>query len=187
LGFIPEGRTFTGELIAESLGESAQTTDAFLSRLSRDGVVERVARGLFRVPRRTRVVAMDLLDAPEEEVFSTLGKIWLGLLRRRARPSAAVYSRRRELALLDADVAEGGTDLLDMQRDVDGLSYVLVSRDLTPPFSVGLFGDWGTGKTFFMDMMRRKIRELSAKSATAARATALKFPELCPISGDSTL
>jgi hypothetical protein len=174
LAFIPEGRTFTSEFIASSLDESVTATDALLSRLSGANAIEPVAHGQFRLPRRTRVVALDLLDDSDDtEINPKIAKVWQGMLKGEAAPSVALYSRRRELAPLDADVAEGGTDLLNMQRDVDGLSYVLVSRDLTPPFSVGLFGDWGTGKTFFMDMMRRKISKLSADSAAAGRGHTL--------------
>jgi hypothetical protein len=166
LALIPEGRSFAVEHIAEALSESVQTIDALLSRLSRDGAVERLARGQFRIPRQTRDAAGDLLEFSDDDALK-LGRIWLGVLKREARRPIPVYPRRRELVSLDADVVEGGTDLLDMKRDVDALSYVVAAKDLTPPLSVGLFGDWGTGKTFFMDLMRRKISQLSADSANA--------------------
>ena len=38
---------------------------------------------------------------------------------------------------------------------------VLAHRDVTPPISVGLFGDWGSGKSFFMSEMRSLISRLS--------------------------
>jgi cell division protein FtsB len=169
LQFFPEGRTFAVEFIAESLGESLQTTDALLSRLARDGVVERLARGRFRITGETRDAAIVVAKKDPGEDFDVgpLARVWLGVLKREARRPVQVSSRRLQFASLDADVAEGGTDLLDMKRDVDALCYVLTAKDLVPPLSVGLFGDWGTGKTFFMDLMRTKIRRLSADSAKA--------------------
>ncbi len=52
-------------------------------------------------------------------------------------------------------------DLLGIQRDVDALCAVVASSRVYPPLSVGLFGDWGSGKSFFMAKLRRRIDELA--------------------------
>lgn len=57
------------------------------------------------------------------------------------------------------DVAHG-EDLLGIAPDVQALASVIASRRLTPPLSVGLFGHWGSGKSFFMGRLRRQIEEL---------------------------
>jgi KAP family P-loop domain len=44
---------------------------------------------------------------------------------------------------------------------------VIMAENVKPPLSLGLFGDWGTGKSFFMNKMRRRIDELEAESARA--------------------
>lgn len=41
-------------------------------------------------------------------------------------------------------------------------AQVLSSRQLAPPLFVGLFGDWGSGKTFFMQSIRRRIDAINA-------------------------
>ncbi|MCP4766831.1 MAG: hypothetical protein GY875_11235 [Gammaproteobacteria bacterium] len=51
-------------------------------------------------------------------------------------------------------------DQLRIQRYVDAFARVIASRNLTPPLSIGLFGDWGSGKTFFMDSLEEQIHEL---------------------------
>ncbi|MFO0758354.1 MAG: P-loop NTPase fold protein [Byssovorax sp.] len=55
-------------------------------------------------------------------------------------------------------------DLLGIQRDVDALCMVIASRQIRPPLSVGLFGDWGAGKSFFMAKLRRRVEELARRS-----------------------
>jgi hypothetical protein len=57
---------------------------------------------------------------------------------------------------------------------LDGISYQsdafasvqLVNYKVAPPLSVGLFGDWGSGKSFFMAKLRERVDQLAA----AARA-----------------
>jgi hypothetical protein len=56
----------------------------------------------------------------------------------------------------------GAEDLLGIQPEVDAFAYLLASRGLVPPLAVGLFGDWGSGKSFFMRSVRRRIEEITA-------------------------
>lgn len=51
-------------------------------------------------------------------------------------------------------------DLVDIRAEVDAFAYLLASRGLKPPLAVGLFGDWGSGKSFFMDSVRNRIEQL---------------------------
>jgi hypothetical protein len=64
-----------------------------------------------------------------------------------------------------ADTDEG-QDWLGITKDVNMLADLVVSRHIDPPLSVGLFGNWGSGKSFFMRQMRARVRTL-ANAATA--------------------
>jgi hypothetical protein len=59
-----------------------------------------------------------------------------------------------------SDAAEG-TDLLNIRSDVDAVCAVLAARDVKPPLALGLFGNWGTGKSFFMAQMHDEIQALA--------------------------
>ena len=39
--------------------------------------------------------------------------------------------------------------------DVDAFARLIASRHMSPPLSVAVFGDWGSGKTFFMRRLQR--------------------------------
>lgn len=65
-----------------------------------------------------------------------------------------------------ADVAQG-EDRLGVSAEVNTLCDVVMAREVTPPLSVGLFGDWGTGKTFFMRLMQKRIAQLAEASEQA--------------------
>ena len=56
-----------------------------------------------------------------------------------------------------------GTDRLDIMADVRAICAVLAASDVEPPLSVGLFGDWGTGKSFFMARMQDEIDKLAGR------------------------
>jgi WD40 repeat protein len=65
-----------------------------------------------------------------------------------------------------ADVAQG-EDRLGVSAEVNTLCNVIMAREVTPPLSVGLFGDWGTGKSFFMGLMQKRIAWLAEASERA--------------------
>lgn len=52
-------------------------------------------------------------------------------------------------------------DLIGIRAEVDAFAYLLASRGLKPPLAVGLFGEWGSGKTFFMQSVRNRIESLT--------------------------
>ncbi|HXM58520.1 MAG TPA: P-loop NTPase fold protein, partial [Candidatus Dormibacteraeota bacterium] len=56
-----------------------------------------------------------------------------------------------------------------IDEDVDAFARLIASRHMAPPLSIAVFGDWGSGKTFFMRRLRDRVAEL----ATGARASGL--------------
>jgi hypothetical protein len=54
-----------------------------------------------------------------------------------------------------------GPDQLGIQGEVNAVCEVITDPEVKPPLAVGLFGEWGTGKSFFMEKMRERIAELT--------------------------
>ena len=65
-------------------------------------------------------------------------------------------------------------DPLNIVAEVEMLVSVLLASDTPPPVAVGLFGDWGSGKSFFMALMQERIGELS-RLAAEGRPEAASF------------
>jgi hypothetical protein len=64
-------------------------------------------------------------------------------------------------------------DRLGIAAEVEMLVSILMASDTPLPLAVGLFGDWGSGKSFFMALMQERIEEL-------ARLSAQGSPEAAP-------
>lgn len=61
------------------------------------------------------------------------------------------------------DVAGPATiqpDLVGISPEANALAYLMASVDLDPPLAVGLFGDWGSGKSFLMRDVRARMGRL---------------------------
>lgn len=87
----------------------------------------------------------ELLSTAEQQIFSPL------------------------LTVLDSDTAEQAThDLLNIDDDAIAIAKILCARDAAPPLAFGLFGEWGSGKTFFMRRVYRHVNTLTSKVADSA-------------------
>ncbi|BCJ46958.1 hypothetical protein GCM10010168_35220 [Actinoplanes ianthinogenes] len=74
---------------------------------------------------------------------------------RRANPRQPV-----DLPAYASDRIDAGHDLIGIAAEADAFAYLLASRDLTPPLAIGLFGDWGSGKSFLMQAVKDRINQL---------------------------
>jgi hypothetical protein len=81
------------------------------------------------------------------------------------------------LAGFRSDGVSDQKDLLDIKHDVEALCSVIAARDVEPPLSIGLFGDWGSGKSFFIEEMKKRLRQIEQESDAAEQvAIAAKQP-----------
>jgi hypothetical protein len=129
-------------------------------------------------PRVTRILAG---EAPSEHLHPAL-------------PTPANLARAHEIAS-EADHVEpeespvrsdagfhpdtdSGDDHLGIAADVQMLADLIASRRVVPPLSIGLFGAWGSGKSFFMRKMRARVSELAQATATAEQAAGKRGPSV---------
>ncbi len=63
---------------------------------------------------------------------------------------------------LNADRASaGGSDPLGIAADVEAFARLICLEEATPPLSIGLFGEWGSGKSSFMERLQGSIEKLT--------------------------
>jgi predicted ATPase len=61
-------------------------------------------------------------------------------------------------------------DLLDRDREAVAIADLLTARSARPPLAFGVFGQWGEGKTQFLDLVYRAVAARSAAAASEAAA-----------------
>lgn len=106
-----------------------------------------------------------------QETLEELEKLWpeLGQTARRvwtqaqARRTARSESERY-IAGYSSDTIDASQDELDIRQDVQSLTAVMLAKEVRPPLAIGLFGDWGTGKSFFMEAMKATTRSLTTRA-----------------------
>jgi hypothetical protein len=57
-----------------------------------------------------------------------------------------------------------GRDLLGIWEDASAIAVLLASATLDPPLALALYGDWGSGKSFFMRTLEYRTQRLTESS-----------------------
>lgn len=79
----------------------------------------------------------------------------------------------QSIAGYQPDSRDGG-DLLEAERDAHALAALIASEKLRPPLAIGLFGEWGSGKTF---VLRRLLGALDQFSGVEGYLTEVQVVE----------
>jgi hypothetical protein len=75
--------------------------------------------------------------------------------------------RPATLASFASDVVDPQADYIGVSREAEAFAYLIASKALVPPLAIGLFGDWGSGKTFLMSKIRRRVADLTKLAANS--------------------
>lgn len=60
-------------------------------------------------------------------------------------------------------------DDIGIRRDVQTLASVMLARDVDPPLAIGLFGEWGSGKSFYMKSIEAAAADIANRAANEGR------------------
>ncbi len=78
---------------------------------------------------------------------------------------------RRSYAGVNTDrVSADAVDHLGVEDEAKAFARVAASKGVSPPLSIGVFGEWGSGKTFFMEKMRAHVDHIMERTRLAQAA-----------------
>jgi len=87
--------------------------------------------------------------------------------RRVLEPVVADVERRLPTYAADSSV---GPDLIGITREVEAMASLVSAWSVEPPLSIGLFGEWGSGKSFFMQKMKERVKQIGIEARKSNRA-----------------
>jgi len=79
-------------------------------------------------------------------------------------------------------------DPLGIDADVTAFARLICLEQATPPLSIGIFGEWGSGKSSFMERLQHRVAKLTEETRTKARESKEAQPAFngpVPGQGDS--
>lgn len=59
-----------------------------------------------------------------------------------------------------SDTIDPKKDYFNITDDVKNLTAVMLATEVIPPLAIGLFGKWGSGKSFFMESLKEEIKSV---------------------------
>lgn len=87
----------------------------------------------------------------------------------------SVWGRSTDNVKIDNDSAFSPNDLLEINNEIEVFARLLAQKDLHPPFAIALFGDWGSGKSFFINHLQLKIKQLSGSKIVRKNSEELYY------------
>ena len=160
----PRRTPILADLVGALLAESQFFRQALQRPLNRSGL------SVSTLADRYRTFLVELV--PQQEIAGKKLGEWL----------AGTFPRRpASLAAFSSDVVDPTADFVDISVEADAFAYLISSRTLVPPLAIGLFGQWGSGKSFLMAKIRHRICQLSELAGKTAQANLTVWPNVAHI------
>jgi len=153
---------FFFEIISDSrLNTGGEEDFAFkITRLLNNGLpltaVDRLMKYESQLNRRANINELFPIDAEDyTAVLNTLDPA-------ATRAEDIFFHNSIALSHVSADDPSADVeDQLEFSSDVNALASVIVYKEIKPPLAIGLFGNWGSGKSFFMNKLQKRIANLA--------------------------
>lgn len=125
----------------------------------------RTANSVARVAfvRVLQLLDQDLVEETlkaQSGVMGPTANVMLALL---AEAQGELQANLPVIAGYASDTIDIANDDLGIAEDVQTLAAVMLARDVEPPLAIGLFGAWGTGKSFFLQTLQASAERIRAE------------------------
>ena len=122
-----------------------------------------------------RLAISDILQKVLADLPSREPSFWQDVLREIDEQELETASQAIETRLpdyvADRPIAKLRDDLLEFRGDARAVAEIVCQRRPGPPLAIGLFGDWGSGKSSFMNLLCQEIEQLTGQARAHDGAT----------------
>jgi hypothetical protein len=80
--------------------------------------------------------------------------------------------RRRAGHVTETDQGE---DMLGVEAEAGAFARLILDERIQPPLSIGLLGDWGSGKSFFIEQIKKQIEQLKGSPGLFQEVVEIEF------------
>lgn len=98
---------------------------------------------------------------PPELFFNLTERIYKIIFFFKSGPLETEYKNSYQPFYLTEGNHQTTEDQLDFENDINSFASVIALKKVNPPLAIGLFGNWGSGKSFFMEKLLERIEEIS--------------------------
>ncbi len=105
-----------------------------------------------KIDKKDFIEIIEYLELPESEINS----LFTGTA-----GEDTYISNTLHFAYLDNDNPKIAEDLLGFDKDIRAFASLVALKKLNPPIAISLFGNWGSGKSFFMHQLSKNVELLS--------------------------
>ncbi len=74
-----------------------------------------------------------------------------------------------------ATETDEGDDKLGVETEAAAFARLILDEQVTPPLSIGLLGDWGSGKSFFIEQIKKQIAQLRGQPGLYEHVVEIEF------------
>ncbi|QCO00616.1 P-loop NTPase fold protein [Azospirillum argentinense] len=82
-------------------------------------------------------------------------------------PSSVIFPPSQPHFTNDAVNGHNAKDCLGIEAEARTFARLLASRNVTLPLAIGLFGNWGSGKSFFMKLIHQQMESIATEEGAA--------------------
>lgn len=163
----------------------------------------KVTEGIYDDPQKGEIISFDFVDKLESQVdidpkqydfyeeltrngakrlFEISKEIFEEILSpalppEPGKPPVETKTTLTTLPFFYTEGNHGNKDQLDFENDIGSLAAVMALASVKPPLAIGLFGKWGSGKSFFMEKLYERVNDCarSGKPEFVRNVVQVKF------------
>ena len=145
--------------VTEPIGPDEKQDEVFRMKVTRQ-VNPRIPLKGFREKISQIISKLELDTKPPELFFKLDENTYNEILASKVDTNVSGKHSYEPFYMTEGD-HQSTLDQLDFTNDINSFASVIALEKVKPPLAIGLFGNWGSGKSFFMEKLEKRIKKIT--------------------------